>query len=677
MREPGDYKLTNGEVVAGIRKRDGKLTEYWRTGLILPTTPQLGAQANMDSLWELSQVLHLGKRKVPLRVMSVASRSDAVVVRGAVPLGSGKLEVETLYRLAATGRRLEILSRVMLVGKQLRPSRIRLGDALRWGNVQYYVDTLPSPRMKHRGRVAWIGRRGAGGDLVLRPADAKTMHVEYTAKRRGFQSTIYATHFDGVISPSKGISFRRYLAFEPLPRRSKLIARSRGELRLQVRDESGRDLPAKIKFDRLGHPGPLFDDDGDLDGSFRFGWTGNGRYQRELPPGRYRLLVTSGPERVAHEATVDVVAGRVSSRSLTLKRAFGTPGWVAADLHLHQAPSVDADISLPQRVVSVVAEGVEAAVATDHYVVTDLKPTVERLRQQGVLSAPLISLRGCEVSTVGRRFGHFNVFPLAPGARIVHRDTTPTKLFRDARRKSPRGLIQVNHPRWDPALGYFSYFGIDDASGTMSRSGYDPNFDAIEVYNGDDARDLKRVKRVFRDYMNLLAKGNRYVATGSSDSHKLAFLDPGLPRTMVRVGDIRGDDADRKISPRELVAALRAGRAMVTSGPMLFAQVQGQGPGGRVRFRGSTELELTVLAAPWVDVTTVEVWVGPPVRRLSWFRVPRSKKPRRFHKKIRLSRQRPGFVIATAQGERALRNVAQEGTRPFAFTNPIWLEPTR
>ena len=33
------------------------------------------------------------------------------------------------------------------------------------------------------------------------------------------------------------------------------------------------------------------------------------------------------------------------------------------------------------------------------------------------------------------------------------------------------------------------------------------------------------------------------------------------------------------------------------------------------------------------------------------------------------------FVIVTARGDRGLPNASREGTMPFAFTNPIWLDP--
>jgi len=79
-----------------------------------------------------------------------------------------------------------------------------------------------------------------------------------------------------------------------------------------------------------------------------------------------------------------------------------TPGWIAGDLHLHAEPSYDSNVSLPDRIASLVAEGVEFAVATDHNHVTDYRPTIIATgARRMIASAP-----GVEITTWDPQWGH-------------------------------------------------------------------------------------------------------------------------------------------------------------------------------------------------------------------------------------------------------------------------------
>jgi hypothetical protein len=107
--------------------------------------------------------------------------------------------------------------------------------------------------------------------------------------------------------------------------------------------------------------------------------TPNGVGSLELPPGRYSVLATHGPEFDVAEEVVEVSGTGGAMLRLRLSRVVDTSGWVAADLHLHADPSGDSEVSLPDRVTSLLAEGIELAVATDHNHVTDYAPAVRKL----------------------------------------------------------------------------------------------------------------------------------------------------------------------------------------------------------------------------------------------------------------------------------------------------------
>ena len=112
------------------------------------------------------------------------------------------------------------------------------------------------------------------------------------------------------------------------------------------------------------------------------------------------------------------------------------------------------------------------------------------------------------------------------------------------------------------------------------------------------------------DWLHLLELGHRYVATGDSDSHRIQYQWAGYPRTYVSLPPDQAGDTG-PIDKVALIASLKAGHAFVTSGPMVDAKIDGQGPGNTIKTSdASVRLHVTVTAAPWIDVTDVEVLLG-------------------------------------------------------------------
>ncbi|HVJ19086.1 MAG TPA: CehA/McbA family metallohydrolase [Polyangiaceae bacterium] len=670
----GDPKLENGEATAIIRSVDGALVDFFRRRAFLPTIDQLDTVADVDGLWEVVPMMHLfgSSNTVAVPAKRVGLVADGVEAVGEITLGGARIEAQTTYRIDATRPLLRIVTTFRLLSGYW-PKDLGYGHTVRWGNVSYFVEGA-GEKTHYAGHARWVGRRGAGGDLVLK--NRSDMWVQFAQRIPGFHGALITVDRPGNVGSSYTVE--RELSYEDLPQPAQTTpAQKPGHLIVRLRDELGHPLPAKLRIRRDGRAEPLFSDQGGLDGVNNFIWTGNGTIDRELPPGKYRALATSGIERSAASFRFELTSGSTRVLQGELKRVVPTPGFISADLHLHQVPSVDADISLENRVVSVAAEGVELAVATDHYTVTDLAPVVSFLRERGILSAPLATIAGSEVSTLGTpRFGHFNVFPLDQGEIVRYRDVTPSELFADARQKSPNGVIQVNHPRWDAKLGYFTHYGLTLDTAEPKQPGYDPNFDTLEVYNGDDARDINLVLPPLMDWIHLLGRGYRYTATGSSDSHNLAFLDPGLPRTYIRHG-VGSDDASDVQAPADaVIKALKAGHVIVSSGPFIEASVQGKGPGETARGIGQyAELKIRVRAAPWVSVSKLEVYHGGSAKLVHSSQIWPSQKPVRYDAIHSIPIEKPTFFVVVVRGDVPLPNVARDTTLPFAFTNPIWVEP--
>jgi hypothetical protein len=207
---------------------------------------------------------------------------------------------------------------------------------------------------------------------------------------------------------------------------------------------------------------------------------------------------------------------------------------------------------------------------------------------------------------------------------------------------------------------------------------WSPDFDTIEVYNGVDLPSEAAVLAPMFDWLNLLARGHRYTATGNSDSHNLFFLDPGLPRNLIHWGDATSDDADRSAPEDAILAALKQGRVIVTSGPLLDVTIGDAGPGETANVPpGPVDVRVRVRAVPWVDVTRLRVYVGasraPVVERA----IPRSTSLTRLDETFALRVPDGGFVVALVTGDRPLENVYSKNARPLAFSNPVWVRIAR
>jgi hypothetical protein len=404
-----------------------------------------------------------------------------------------------------------------------------------------------------------------------------------------------------------------------------------------------------------------------------------------LPTGRYRILATRGPEYTIDEQGVDVAPGSSHPVRLLLRHVVDTPGWVGCDFHVHARPSFDSPVLPEDRVISLIAAGIDFAVPSEHNAVGHYEPVLEALELQRDLS----TVPGVEITTARPNFGHFNVFPYAGPQVPPFRRTTVKKIFLAAREGDPSRVLQVNHPRLK-TIGYFDIVGLDTKTGHADRDWRD-DFDSLEVYNGADGANRARVEAVLFDWLRLLELGHKYVGTGDSDSHRIQYQWAGYPRTYVALPLDQAGDTGAPIDKVALVASLKAGHAFVTSGPILEATINGQGPGGKVVLpEAVAHLHVVVRAAPWIDVSEVEVLLGtapvarvpvpsrprpsaPPDRDLAGARAAALRFERNFD--VPFEGTAPKFVVVVVRGTRAIDDVLPYmPIQPLAFTNPIWLE---
>jgi hypothetical protein len=382
----------------------------------------------------------------------------------------------------------------------------------------------------------------------------------------------------------------------------------RGMVSLRYTTSGGESLPVHVVLRGLnGTPDPL--PAASSEGSFAGGrslYLLRGEATIWLAPGSYQVTASHGPAYTLAQTRLDVSPRETTAAIGTLRRVVETKGWISGDFHLHAAPSPDAPVPLEARVASLMCEGVDFAVATDHNRITDYTPYIQSSGLDGGLQA----MPGVEVTSAPPpSWGHFNAFPLSVSGQAPedeappYFDIGPVDMLAAARARGAR-VIQVNHGRMAPSIGYFDLVHLDPRTGTADPN-FSANFDAVEAFNGIYIETPEKVREGVLDLVALARRGLRPTATGNSDSHRLLYEEAGYPRTYVHVGE------ESAASPREAVlGAMLRGDTTVSSGPFVELAVDGEGIGSRIPLggRGAVRAHVRVSAPSWVPVERIELW---------------------------------------------------------------------
>ncbi|MCC6998371.1 MAG: PHP domain-containing protein [Deltaproteobacteria bacterium] len=393
---------------------------------------------------------------------------------------------------------------------------------------------------------------------------------------------------------------------------------SQSNLRLiVVDDETDQPVPARVELnDRAGKARPLtFSNDvvGVPLGRDAVGQLGSiclltGDGDAKITPGRYGLTIQRGIEYDIVQTQAQVEATGQTSVQVRLPRAFQTPGWVGADFHVHSLPSPDSLVPAQDRAISMVIEGIEVVVASDHNKNFDLAEAVADLG----LGPWLFALPGNEMSL---NLGHWNVFPVPydsslprGGGPDVNLDWDLTTALSTFRAPSGDEVLQLNHPRLLPPLGYFHAVGWNPDDGSVARPPFILDYDAIELLNGIESK-REDIEQILRDWLGLMERGHVLTATGNSDTHRIASAKSGSPRTYLRVPDDRPD----MLTLDAIRDAIRGRHVVATSGPWLDVRVnQSAGPGDTAIVPAGADVRLTIEihAANFVPVDRIRVFAN-------------------------------------------------------------------
>lgn len=330
-----------------------------------------------------------------------------------------------------------------------------------------------------------------------------------------------------------------------------------------------------------------------LDGSAAFQLAGS-----KTHPRRYDIYCGRGFEYSLETATIEVNGEKEPIElDFTLTREVETPGLVACDPHLHTFEfDRHGDCTVSERLISVAGEGIELPVSTGHDKHVDYADEAKRIGADHWFT----SVPGCEVTT---HLGHFNTFPVLPGAKPAEHKLRPwSKIFDNIFATPGVQICILNHGR-DVHRGYTPLHpdNFDSATGTFLRN-EKLRANAMELINSG-AQQTDPMELV-RDWFALLRSGHAIAPIGSSDSHTVNFAIPGQARTYIRVddSDIAAIDIDKAVD------SLRAGKAMASFGLLTTLAYDSN----------SQETVLRVLGPSWTRAETIRLFRnGDEVRSIT------------------------------------------------------------
>ncbi|MCK6548959.1 CehA/McbA family metallohydrolase [Myxococcota bacterium] len=395
--------------------------------------------------------------------------------------------------------------------------------------------------------------------------------------------------------------------------------------------------------------------------------------------GEYTAYVSHGPEDELHVEDVTITGGARATLAAKVRRVVDTTGWVSADLHVHGSKSADATAARTLRVLGAVGEGLEVLVSTDHDIVSDYAPFVRELGFEALLR----TVTGIEVSPA---YGHMNAFPLpaeTPEAywRVqwyryaadgtFERVLEPAEIVRELRARDVE-YVQLNHPR--SGQGVFNYVRLDAATGDSAREL--PGADGFEVLN---SRGGGEFDEALADFVGLVQANKRMTGTGVSDAHE-AYDGVGWARTMIR----STDDDPVRADATALFRALREGRAIALSGPMVTieARTSGGAPAGigeTLTASGGAEIliDVRIQAPSWMDVSRFRLFEDGNVLAEGTLgdadRDP-SNPVVRLARTFRTTPPKDAFYFVVAEGAEGTRNEPVIHARARTMTNPVFVD---
>lgn len=467
-----------------------------------------------------------------------------------------------------------------------------------------------------------------------------------------------------------------------------------GKVVARITDSKGQPIPCKVEFKaQEGTPQPDFGPVTAELGVKNLRYAPLGTFEQPLPPGKYDVTISHGPEFDAIFTTLTIPSEQTVELTGKLLRTVDTTGWISSDFHSHSSPSGDNTSSQTGRVLNHVCEHLEFVPCTEHNRIDTYEPIIAKLGVGQFVS----TVSGLELTGQPLLLNHQNAFPLVlqpyaqdGGAPVTDLDPA-TQIERLALSdKRSEKLVQVNHPD----LGWMFY---DKDGDGKEDEGYDrmrPHINVIEVHPIDCI--LKRTPQTQRNgmeynntmfnWLQLLNQGYRMPGVVNTDAHD-NYHGTGWLRNWIQ----SSTDNPSAVKPLDVVHAAQQGRLIMSNGPFLEMKLNEVGQANfitagqdLVATSGKVQLRIRVQAPNWFDIDHVFVLVNGNLAEALDFT--REKHPERFIKEgavkfdqqLELMLSADSHIIVVTAGENStLSRVMGPDwgkVRPVALSNPMFVD---
>lgn len=453
-----------------------------------------------------------------------------------------------------------------------------------------------------------------------------------------------------------------------------------------------------------------------------------------LPKGSYEIVASRGPKHVANiipvvveEQVIEaddedeedqiIVAAEPGNLNIVLSPAFEFPGYFSADFGALSANDPKSLMSSNDLLRMAYAEDLDVVFFPDFqsqgrlllefqllggtFGAFDEQDTDDNVfswfdEMQISRSTGMIALENGYNTAMGR-WSVYN-FPdeeVNEYLEIPQVENDPSTWYSRVRRQSPQVVIQCDRPRGRTGLstGLFTTVarreGLSentpipgDAAAYQGGSatgaeGTLLDFDLLQVLAGNHYDEYLLVRQ---DWFNLLNAGIFKPATGGSLGEETLDLPIGAVRTWVSV-------TDTELRDNELVEfwdQVKAGHSFISNGPLIEADIAGNGPGQTTSVSGGTvTVNVKITAAPWIPVRQVRVVVDGVVQPVE---IPLKRDGHvRFEGQIEVELPAGNNHWVVVEAGASLEEIAAgeglvgtfgriyPGHVPLAFTNPIFV----
>jgi hypothetical protein len=371
-----------------------------------------------------------------------------------------------------------------------------------------------------------------------------------------------------------------------------------------VDDETSKPLEARLTLQRVGGTYVLMTDSpASAQAYYSQAWCGPEGTTLDVPAGRNLIGAIRGIEYSFEDREIDLKEGQSGDLTIRLRRLSPIEGWTQLLPGLRTSATPGVMISAEDIVRLSAASGLQWVTSGDFDTITDLAPTVKKLKLEGRLRTS----RGFRTAAPRHpEWGQFLIYPVSATApdpatarKAWAKADTRHALLSALRKHYPGALIQSEEP-WLAGGDGFIGFGEKSAftAGGKPYLGEDLGLDAVNLFHSN--RTWDSLANNYFYFSNQLLK-RPYLYATAHDGRTLADATPGYPRLLIK------NSGTQSPTEKALFAAYQAGHYQLSSGPFIDFTVAGKGPGDVIPLDTTLPVKLRITAPNWAVINTFSI----------------------------------------------------------------------